>query len=293
MFRGAAALLAGSVAIVLFLAEYIFAIWPSLHIVRAWAVLFGCVKYRRLAARKRKVAMRRGVKRAAARWYSFWGSHIWCWVCPLLGLKAQACLPPELMLGAGQTGRPVVLISNHQNSLDALFLLWITHLLGINLTWIAKREMARIPGVGLLLRLLDCAFVGRRGDPRDIARVRKSAIRANQDGFSYGIFPEGHRRSKQTVNQRFKYLGEPRSRGFITVCDKLPGYPVLVLTINWSGHGTTMMDAGRLYGANVTVTGELFYNVTELQPTALETWLIERWQEMDARLEIAATASST
>src|SRR3990167_9841121 len=122
MARRAVALLTGITAVVLFLLEYVFAIWPSLHVTRVYATIRGYRRHRGLRPRARKVAIRREVKSAAAHWYAWWGAHLWSWTRPLLGIK---CSIDFTLLDTPSP--PLVLISNHQNTLDALILIWLIH----------------------------------------------------------------------------------------------------------------------------------------------------------------------
>ena len=85
--------------------------------------------------------------------------------------------------------RPAVFLFNHQSQLDVLILAKLLH---GGFTGVAKKELARDPGFGLVFRLADVAFVDRH----DTAQARKAlepAVQQLRDGISLVIAPEGTR----------------------------------------------------------------------------------------------------
>ncbi|MBN1968754.1 MAG: 1-acyl-sn-glycerol-3-phosphate acyltransferase [Candidatus Delongbacteria bacterium] len=84
---------------------------------------------------------------------------------------------------------PVVVISNHQSSLDIPLLMCY---LKNNPSFIAKKELKRIPVVSFWMNLLGCVYLDRKS-PRSALLSFKKAAEIIQSGQSIVIFPEGTR----------------------------------------------------------------------------------------------------
>jgi 1-acyl-sn-glycerol-3-phosphate acyltransferase len=82
---------------------------------------------------------------------------------------------------------PCILVANHCSYIDGVVL---TAALPPNFSFVIKREMARFPLAGTLLRLIGSEFVdrtGRRQGARDMRRLLRNAA----SGQALAFFPEG------------------------------------------------------------------------------------------------------
>ena len=151
-------------------------------------------------------------------------------VLALAGLRVSSADPPAETAGArvadarvadasgSRTTGGKVIVANHASYLDAIVLRAV---LRGPLCFVTKRELARRPVMGLLLRRADVEFIDRanhRQGLRDLARVRERA----QAGETVIVFPEG-------------YLSEgPGLRGFrigafmVAVQAGLPVLPIAI-----------------------------------------------------------------
>ena len=96
-------------------------------------------------------------------------------------------------------GGGVLFVSNHQGAFDIPLLLG--YIPGLK-AFVAKREVSRLPIVGIWIRLLRCIILDRR-DLRQSARAIARGVSDLQAGRSLVVFPEGTR-SKSGVMKRFK-----------------------------------------------------------------------------------------
>jgi len=94
---------------------------------------------------------------------------------------------------------PAIYVFNHQSLLDSMVL---AHLLRKDVVALCKKEMARTPVVGALLRQADTIFVDR--DDTDQREVLQRALDVLQSGRSLVIAPEGSRSTLGDI-QPFKH----------------------------------------------------------------------------------------
>lgn len=115
---------------------------------------------------------------AIARW--------WAWV------NARLCGVSVTVDGLAHLDRtqPYVFMSNHRSALDVLTL--IVALWDFQLRWVAKRELARIPGFGHGLRATRQIIIDRSDHARAIASLAAARGRLRA-GSSVVFFPEGTR----------------------------------------------------------------------------------------------------
>jgi 1-acyl-sn-glycerol-3-phosphate acyltransferase len=85
-------------------------------------------------------------------------------------------------------GATYVIISNHQSSLDILFM----NSLRYKYRWISKIENLKIPILGWYLRMADYIIVNR-GNEESKAEMLEKSYRCLKRGISIMIFPEGTR----------------------------------------------------------------------------------------------------
>jgi 1-acyl-sn-glycerol-3-phosphate acyltransferase len=83
------------------------------------------------------------------------------------------------------TGRPLIIVSNHQSMFDIIGIIW--YLRKHNPIFVSKIELAKnIPSISLNLRL-------RKDSRQAIPEIARMAKHAVDQGFSPSIFPEGTR----------------------------------------------------------------------------------------------------
>jgi 1-acyl-sn-glycerol-3-phosphate acyltransferase len=116
---------------------------------------------------------------------SYFGGVIWS--------RLNAFLTPMFVQVTGreniQKGRSYVIVSNHQSLYD-IFLIY--GWLGIDIKWIMKKELAKMPGVGIGSKKVGHIFLDR-SNPRVALESLNEAKRKLVNGTSVVIFPEGTR----------------------------------------------------------------------------------------------------
>lgn len=114
------------------------------------------------------------------RWAGLWGRSI------LAGSGIRVDVELEAPLDAD---RPYVFISNHQNLIDILALAgYLPHPFG----FVAKKELARVPFLGLAIRQSASVFLDR-SEPRKAVQSLKRAGEQIRRGMSVLLFAEGTR----------------------------------------------------------------------------------------------------
>lgn len=116
---------------------------------------------------------------------SYFGGVVWS--------RLNAFLTPMLVRVRGkeniENGKSYVIVSNHQSLYD-IFLIY--GWLGIDIKWVMKKELAKIPGIGFGSRKVGHIFIDR-SNSRVAMESLKEAKRKLVDGTSVVIFPEGTR----------------------------------------------------------------------------------------------------
>jgi len=92
--------------------------------------------------------------------------------------------------------RPAVFFINHQSALVDLVV--TSRLLRDGFTFVAKKEIARVPVIGPLFRMADVAFLDR-ADPAKAVAALQPAVDRLRAGTSVVISPEGTRSVTPTV----------------------------------------------------------------------------------------------
>ncbi|MDO4159564.1 MAG: lysophospholipid acyltransferase family protein [Prevotellaceae bacterium] len=118
-------------------------------------------------------------------------------------------------------GESYVFVSNHQGSFD-IFLIY-GHLCR-NFKWMMKRQLRKVPFVGIACEMSHQIFVDKSG-PRKVKETYDKARHTLKDGMSVMVFPEGARTFTG-------HMGVFR-RGAFMLADELQ-LPIVPLTINGS-----------------------------------------------------------
>jgi 1-acyl-sn-glycerol-3-phosphate acyltransferase len=136
--------------------------------------------------------------------------------------RLNAFLTPMFVKVSGrekiQKGRSYVIISNHQSLYD-IFLIY--GWLGIDIKWIMKKELAKIPGIGFGSKKVGHIFLDR-SNARVALESLNEAKRKLVNGTSVVIFPEGTRSENG-------HLGVFKKGAFKLALDL--GLPLLPITI--------------------------------------------------------------
>jgi 1-acyl-sn-glycerol-3-phosphate acyltransferase len=150
----------------------------------------------------------------------FWGYYPgkwWAW------LIIRVLLLPVKVEGREniKPGQSYVFVSNHQGAFD-IFLIY--GFLCRNFKWMMKRQLRKVPFVGIACQYSHQIFVDKRG-PRKIKETYDKARATLRDGMSLVVFPEGSRTFTGHMGV-FK-------RGAFMLADELQ-LSVVPLTINGS-----------------------------------------------------------
>jgi 1-acyl-sn-glycerol-3-phosphate acyltransferase len=150
---------------------------------------------------------------------SYFGGVIWS--------RLNAFLIPALVRVNGMEnihkGTSYVIVANHQSYFD-IFLIY--GWLGIDIKWIMKKELAKIPGLGFGSRKVGHIFLDR-SNSRVAMESLNEAKKKLRGGTSVVIFPEGTR-SKTGQMGHFK-------RGAFKLALEL-NLPVLPITLTGTGN---------------------------------------------------------
>ncbi len=149
------------------------------------------------------------------RFGSYFGGVIWS--------RLNAFFTPMLVKVTGreniQKGTSYVIISNHRSYYD-IFLIY--GWLGIDIKWIMKKELAKIPGIGFGSKKVGHIFLDRSNSRVALESLNK-AKKKLVNGTSVVIFPEGTRSSSSQMGT-FK-------RGAFKLAMDL-GLPILPITLS-------------------------------------------------------------
>src|SRR6516164_3627600 len=149
--------------------------------------------------------------------------------------------------------RPAVFLFNHQSQLDVLILAKLLH---GGFTGVAKKELARSPGFGLMFRLADVAFVDRH-DTAQARRALAPAVQRLREGVSLAIAPEGTRSPTPALG--------PFKKGAFHVAMQA-GVPIVPIVIR---------NAGELMWRNATTIHPGTVQVAVLPPIPTAGWEVE------------------
>jgi 1-acyl-sn-glycerol-3-phosphate acyltransferase len=148
---------------------------------------------------------------------SFAITKIWAWVV----LQAVGCRTTVRGKEKIIKGQSYIIISNHQSHFDALALVTT---LGIQIRWVGKKELLKIPLFGWALRQAGTIFVDRSSTEKAIRSIEEGIGRLHP-GVSILFFAEGSRSTDGEL-QAFK------KGGFVSAINT--GLPILPVTVNGS-----------------------------------------------------------
>lgn len=136
--------------------------------------------------------------------------------------KIIAWLTPMFVTVEGtenlDTGRTYVVVSNHQSQYD-IFLVY--GWLNLDLKWVMKSEIRKIPGVGIGCEKAGHIFV-ERGNPEQTRKAVSEALDRVRDGVGILFFAEGSR----SINGKLR----PFKKGAFRLATS-QGLPILPVTI--------------------------------------------------------------
>jgi 1-acyl-sn-glycerol-3-phosphate acyltransferase len=130
-----------------------------------------------------------------------------------------------------------VIVSNHQSHYDVFVLYgW----LGVDFKWVMKKELRKVPALGVACEKLDHIFIDR-SDKGTALKSLNDAKKIIRNGTSVIFFPEGTR-------SRTGEMGEFKKGAFIMALDL--GIPILPITITGTNKilppGTVNLMPGRV-----------------------------------------------
>ena len=202
---------------------------------------------------------------------------------------------PELNLNRD---RNYLVLSNHSSWSDILLIQSVVARQGPLVKFLAKRELAFIPILGLIFWAYDFPLLRRttRAGVDDVARrqrelqaVREACLVLHENPAAMMNFVEGSRftaEKRSAQESPYKFLLLPRVGGFQALIDGLDGEVegVIDLTLGYpSSVSFWAFLSGQL--SKVEIEAQLFER-QEL-PTSrgeAEVWLADRWAEKDRRI---------
>ena len=148
--------------------------------------------------------------RTVARFSAIPWARLMAWITPMrVQVEGRENIDPD---------QSYVLVSNHQSQYDIFVLYgW----LGIDFKWVMKKELRKVPGIGIACARLGHIFIDRFNRQEAIAALEGAKARI-VDGTSVIFFPEGTR----SRDGRLK----PFKKGAFRMAVDL-GLPILPLTV--------------------------------------------------------------
>jgi len=254
---------------------------PHLYLWVVWVLLSGLVRHGRKPWPVFKASIWHDLRIAASRWTTGWAVRLWWWIAPLLQIEMDLRL--EDVRRSLAKGEQLILVANHQSTIDAFPLLIVAHELGLHPTWAAKKILFWVPGLGQALWLMGAASLDRKGKKQDHDRMLEMSLSAVINGQAVGILPEGHRLgNKRTAERR---VGKVYHNGFLLCVKGAPTYRMLVIIIDsTAARAKTMMDAQGLVGSRMTVDVELHDSISHLPEDQQKAWLLGTFERINQLL---------
>ena len=186
---------------------------------------------------------------------------------------------------------PVLVICNHRSWADIFIVQSVIVRDGPIVVFLAKRELAWIPILGIIFLAFDFPILRRRtrtntdSDARrrnDIERVDAACGRLNDAPAALLSFAEGTRftQEKHARDPRYANLLAPRRGGIEAFVRAVPTAKVVDLTLDYPGDpGFWGFLAGRSGDVMVDV------DIVDLPASDVGSWLNARWSRKDEILE--------
>ena len=137
----------------------------------------------------------------------------------LLGCKIEVTGAEKLP----RDGR-FLLVSNHLADLDPG--IFFTAFPDDQLSFIAKKEVAHMPIIGILMRRILCQFVNRENDREALKTILKCISILKEDLSNVAVFPEGRKSTDRYLLHHFR-------PGVFKIAQKA-NVPIVVCTLNGS-----------------------------------------------------------
>jgi 1-acyl-sn-glycerol-3-phosphate acyltransferase len=133
------------------------------------------------------------------------------WLCAVAGIRL-------VVEGQEHLARPSVIVANHRSALEAII---IPAVLPPKVRYVGKKEVARVPLFGWVLRATGQILIDR-GDPEAAIASIEAALARLPAGMSVFIFPEGTRSVDGTLG--------PFKKGAFHIAMRL-GVPMTLMAI--------------------------------------------------------------
>jgi len=117
----------------------------------------------------------------ASHWFSCLWASIYIWTMPAWSVKVTGREKVD-------PNKTYVMVSNHQSLVDII----VGFRLFTHFKWVAKIELAKVPFIGLNMRLNNYVFL-KRGDRKSIIEMMRECEAHIKNGSSVYIYPEGTR----------------------------------------------------------------------------------------------------
>jgi 1-acyl-sn-glycerol-3-phosphate acyltransferase len=148
--------------------------------------------------------------------------RITSFICGTIWARLNGCLTPMLVNVTGRNNivktQSYVVVANHQSQYDIFVIYgW----LGIDIKWVMKQELRKIPGIGIGCEKVGHIFIDRSNHEKAIASL-KQAKEKIANGTSVIFLPEGTRSKDGS-------LGKFKKGAFKMALDlKLPILPITI-----------------------------------------------------------------
>ncbi len=199
---------------------------------------------------------------------SFVGGVIWS--------RLNAYLTPMFVKVIGkeniEKGQSYVVVPNHQSLYD-IFLIY--GWLGIDIKWVMKKELRKLPGVGFGSAKVGHIFLDRsnqRAAMESLIEAKKKLVR----GTSVVIFPEGTRSSSGQLL--------PFKRGAFKLAVDLE-LPILPITINGTRRILPAKSIAKILPGRVSLTIHKTINISDYDDTSIKKLMDDTKEIIESALD--------
>ena len=129
------------------------------------------------------------------------GQKAWEYSSKAWGRSILFFLGVKMQIGGKENLKgPAVFIMNHESVID---LFTIAALTPLKTTFVSKKEVARFPFVGMIMRMGGCIFIDRSNTRSAIENIREG-VKGRRENYSIIVFPEGTRSNDSQGLKTFK-----------------------------------------------------------------------------------------